>query len=460
MGQWHTRTIDRLSAADVGNLLVDRPGMAFHVGLLARLEGDASAGAALAESVAVAVEAHLDRVPRLRQRVVWPGFGCGRPYWHDHVRFAIADHVHHHEVAAPGDEAALLRAVASIDEELLDRTLPLWQLWVLTGLEGQAAAVYFELHHAVADGIAAVATMAALLEPVAGTGPDHVSQVWVPEAAPSTWALCVDNLRGRARDLAHAAAYLRHPVSSARHAVAVVRSARADLSGPRAPRCSLNRPLGPHRSVTLVHAPLDAVKSTGRGADASVNDVVLAAVAGGLRALFAARGERLDAPVTVSVPMSTRPAGDAGGGNRVTVERIPVPVNDRDDAAVLRAIAAVTRARKRLGRVSGYSVLTSELLPLWVRRRIMDRFATADQRLVNLFVTNVAGPPEPLALAGRRIHDAYPVAPIAGNVTLGVAVLSYAGELHFVIHADAAANPDVEVMASGMRATLANLTSA
>lgn len=460
MAKLHGRSVDRLTAADVGNLFVDRPGMAFHVGLLARLDGDKTPGAALTESVAATVEARLDRVPRLRQTVMWPRFGCGRPYWWDHEGFAIADHVRHREVAAPGDEAALLRAVAAIDEELLDRALPLWQLWVLTGLEGSAAAVYFKLHHAVADGIAAVATIGALLEPVAGSGIVDKAPAWVPEVAPSTWVLIIDNWRGRAGDLAHAAAYLRHPVVSARHGAAVTRSMSAELRLARAPRCSLNRPLGPHRSATLLHAPLGAVKSVAHAAGASVNDVVLAAVAGGLRALFIARGERLDAPVSVSVPMSTRPAGDTSGGNQVTAERIPVPVDAPDDATALRRIAAATKARKRLGRVSGYSVLSSELLPLWVRRWVMERFATADQRMINLFVTNVAGPPEPLALAGRRILDAYPLAPIAGNVTLCVAVLSYAGELYFVIHTDAEANPDVEIMAAGMRATLGNLITA
>lgn len=450
----------RLSAGDVGNLFVDRPGMPFHVGLLARLECKGLAAATLRDSIAAAVEQRLDLVPRLRQTVVRPRLGGGRPFWWDHDRFAIGDHVRHLQVEAPGDEAALLRAVAVIDEELLDRSLPLWQLWVLTGLTGEGAAVYFKLHHAVADGLAAVVTMAALLDPVPGAARDATGSGWVPAAPPSVWNLVVDNLQGRTRDLAHAAAYLRRPVASARHAVAVARSAVADLGGRRAPRCSLNRPLGPRRSVTLLHVPLADVKAAGHAVGGSVNDVVLAAVAGGLRDLFVHRGERLGAPVSVSVPVSMRPAGDTSGGNQVTVERIPITVDDPDDAGVLRRVVAATKARKELGGVSGYNVLGSELLPLRLRRWVMDRFATSNQRMVNLFVTNVPGPPAPLSLAGHRVLDAYPVAPIAGNVTLGVAVLSYAGELYVVIHADPDANPDVEVMADGMRASLGSLLSA
>lgn len=450
--------MDRLSSSDVGNLFVDRAGMPFHVGLLARLDAPGTTGTVLTESIAAVVETRLSLVPRLRQTVVWPRFGCGRPYWWDCAGFAIGDHVRHVGVDAPGDEAALLRTIARIDAELLDRSRPLWELWVLTGLAGDGAAVFFKLHHAVADGIAAVATLGALLDPAPGDGPGPPGKAWTPARPPPTWTLVADNIGGRARDIAHAAAYALHPVASAAHAAAVVRSAVADLRGSRGtPRCSINAALGPHRTVTLIDVPLADVRAAGHAVGGSVNDVVLAAVAGGLRALFAGRRERPRGPVSVSVPMSMRTRDDAGGGNQVAVEWIPVPVDDADDARVLRRIADTTRARKRLGRVSGYNALASELVPLRLRRWIMDRFATSNQRMVNLFVTNVPGPPALLRLGGHRILDAYPVAPLAGNVTVGVAVLSYAGVLYTVVHADPDANPDIDVMAAGMRSTFAHL---
>lgn len=442
----------RLSAGDVGNLLVERAGMPFHVGLLARLEGREASPEALAAAVAGAVEARLALVPKLRQIVVWPRFGCGRPYWCDHERFTIGEHVRHLRVEAPGDEAALLAAVARLDAEILDRERPLWQLWVLTGLASEGAAIYFKMHHAVADGIAAVATLGALLDPPGvGAPPADAHRPWVPSPPPSRWELVEDNARGRARDVARALAYLVHPTASARHLAAVVRSGIAEMAGSRkTPRCSLNRPLGPRRSITTMHVPLAEAKAAAHAAGGSVNDVVLTVVGGGLRALFAARDERPSAPIAVSVPMSMRSAGGDPAGNQVAVQRIPVPVDEADDQRLLARVVETTGARKRLGRVSGYNALASELIPLHLRRWVMDRMATADQKMVNLFVTNVPGPTAPLRLGGRRLLDAYPVAPLAGNVTVGVAVFSYAGELYVVVHADPDANPDVDVMAAGM----------
>lgn len=445
--------IERLSAGDVGNLYVDRAGMPFHVGLLARLDGPVPDGAALVEGITTAVEARLDVVPRLRQTVAWPTFGGGRPYWSDATTFAIGDHVRHLELPPPGDGDALAARCAVIDAEIMDRERPLWQLWVLTGLASGGAAIYFKLHHAVADGIAAVATLGALLDPpVVGASPPDAHRPWVPSPPPSRWELVEDNARGRARDVASALANLLHPTASARHLAAVVRSGVADFAGSRkTPRCSLNGPLGPRRSITTMHVPLAEAKAAAHAAGGSVNDIVLTVVGGGLRALFAARNERPSAPIAVSVPMSMRAADGDPAGNQVAVQRIPVPVDEAGDHRLLTRVVETTRARKRLGRVSGYNALASELIPLHLRRWVMDRMATADQKLVNLFVTNVPGPTVPLGLGGRRLLDAYPVAPLAGNVTVGVAALSYAGELYIVVHADPDANPDVDVMAAGMR---------
>lgn len=454
--------VERLAVADIGNLFIDRPGMPFQVELLAHLDGAVTSGAALTESIAAAVESRLGLVPRLRQKVVWPRWGCGRPYWCDDARFDIAEHVHHVELSAPGDDAALLDVCATIDAEVLDRSRPLWRLSVVTGLEGRRAAVLFKLHHAVADGLAAIATLAALLDPP-GTpdnpGEDCAGAVkWEPAPAPRARTLVADNVERRLRDVAHALGHLAHPVESARHLAALVASARSDLTATRAPRTSFNRPLGPRRSLTLLHVPLADVKDAAHAAGGTVNDVVLTAVAGGLRALLLARGESVADPIVISVPMSMRTApGDRAGGNAVSAVPVPVPVDTADDDATLSRIVATTRERKRFGRVSAYDLLSSELLPQWLQRWIMGHFATTDQHMVNLFVTNVAGPPEAVHLAGRRIVDAYPVAPLGGNVTLGVAVLSYAGELHVTLHADPDAIDDVDVMAAGMDSAFTRL---
>jgi diacylglycerol O-acyltransferase len=266
-------------------------------------------------------------------------------------------------------------------------------------------------------------------------------------------------VRRRVFAVLHLLGAVRHPLRAVRRTAGMWRAAMEDIEvGRHGHVASFNTLIGPRRRLALVQTRLPEVKRAGRAMGATVNDVVLAAVAGGGRALLAHRHEVAPGGVLqVSVPMSTRTATDEPGGNRVTMMLVPVPVDEADARERLRQIATVTRARKQLGRASVNFLLGSDLMPEWLIRWVMDRFMTTEQHMVNLFVTDVTGPDVEMRLAGVRLDDAYPIAPISGNVPIGVAVMSYGDQLNMLVHADPDSCPDLEHFVSGINASFMDL---
>jgi WS/DGAT/MGAT family acyltransferase len=214
----------------------------------------------------------------------------------------------------------------------------------------------------------------------------------------------------------------------------------------RAPRTSLNRPIGVERRLALVRHSLAATKDAAHVAGATVNDVILAAVAGGLREALQARGERVDGLVLrVSVPVSLHRRPDAARGNLDGPMAVPVPVGEPDAARRLRLIAAETAARRVRARPRVFvGVLGSRRV-----QRVLMRYMR-HQRMVNAYVANVVGPPKPLMLAGARLLEVFPMVPITANLTLGIGVLSYAGQLNLTVVADRDSWPDLPVFLEGL----------
>jgi WS/DGAT/MGAT family acyltransferase len=224
------------------------------------------------------------------------------------------------------------------------------------------------------------------------------------------------------------------------------------------PRTSLTRPIGRSRRLAVLSVPLEPVHAVAHAHKASINDAVLAAVAGGLRAVLASRGEPADVTLRASVPVSLRAAehGAAGGlGNRVGVLIVPLPLRERDALRRMELIADATRQEKVRARQAGPLAVMTTTLGIRLALPLLRR-----QRLVSVFVTNVPGPTTPLHLAGARLLRAYPAGPIAGNVTLGVGVLSYAGGLGLGLTADAEAWPDLPVFVDALRESFDALTGA
>jgi WS/DGAT/MGAT family acyltransferase len=355
--------------------------------------------------------------------------------WVDARRVDLERHVR--VVDAGGD---LLPAVERIRRRPLDRSRPLWELWFLTGLPDGRVGCFVRAHHAIADGVGGVATLAGLL------GGAHVTTSPV-QPEPSASALLVDNLRRWWRALAGVASRVGHPWATLRAVRDGWPAVREIFGEEQAPRTSVNRPLGPGRRLAVVRTRLDVIKEIAHAHDATVNDVLLAAIAGGLRDLLRARGEPVgNLVLRAFVPVAAR--RERPGGNRTGTMVVPLPVGEADPARRLRLIADETAVRRTLRHLSG-----ATLFPNAVLQRAFLK-AMSHQRWVNTYVANVPGPPERLRIAGAPLLELFPMVPLIGNVTLGIGALSYAGQFTITIVADADACPDIDVFTEGLRTAL------
>jgi WS/DGAT/MGAT family acyltransferase len=312
---------------------------------------------------------------------------------------------------------------------------------------------YLKLHHVVADGPAGVAAFGALLD-LAADPPTPAAPPWTPTPIPTARELLGDNLRRRRRELARGWSGLAHPTRTLRQAQAAWPAWREVFTEQRAPQTSLNHPVGPHRRLAIIGGRLDLTKQLAHLHQAKVNDVVLAAVAGGLRQLLAGRGEpvgQLVLRAMVPISLHQEQPGQAHG-NQPGWMMVPLPLGEPDPERRLELIAAETAARIHQARPQAGSGIFRFLAAqrAWYRH-------FPQQRSVNLVVTNVPGPPVPLYLAGARLLELFPVVPVMGNLTLVVAVLSYAGQLNLTAVADPDGCPDLEVFAQGVRSALDDL---
>jgi diacylglycerol O-acyltransferase len=447
----------RLSVQDAGFLYLEHAGLPQHVAILAVAEGGPlhdPHGRLRMDAVRQELVGRLQLIPRLRQRVLCPRVGQGLPLWVDDPTFDPANHVHAVHLPAPGDQRELLGLCDQLCLRLLDRARPLWELWLVTGLANGRVGLVLKLHHTLADGLAAVQIAGVLLD---GTpdAPSPTPPPWQPRPTPSGWALVADNLAGRSATLAAALARLRHPRKLAAQARVLAGAAQLAAGGRRhRPRSLLRRPVGGRRRLAVVRAQLAEVKAVAHAHGATVNDLLLAAVTGGLRALLLARGAPVDGLILyASVPVALRAQTDTAGlGNQVGLMVVPLPVGEPDPVQRLVQVARATTERKRrperlasLRPVGSLTIL-----------RALNRYSR-HQRIVDVFVTNVPGPQRPLYLLGARLLEAFPVVQVAGNVPLSVAVLSYAGQLNIGIQSDPDGCPDLDVFADGLRESLEEL---
>jgi WS/DGAT/MGAT family acyltransferase len=451
-----TRRLERLTASDLFLLLWDDYGWSTDIGGLAILDGTRLLdpdGRVRIEAVRRQLEPRLHLVPRFRQLLYRPRRGLGWPLWVDAPSFDLSDHIRVQALATPGDEAQLLQACQELARRRLDTARPLWELWLLPGLPERRVGVFLRLHHAFADGTAALAAFATLLD-LTADAPTPVAPGWTPTPIPTAGELLRDNLRRRRQELGRGWSGLAHPGRTLRLARRAVPAWREVLTEQRAPRTSLNHPVGTDRRLAIVRGRLDLTKQIAHIHHAKVNDVVLAAVAGGLRELLASRGE--DVPGLVQRAMVTisehqqQPGQERG--NKPGWMMVPLPLGEPDPVRRLELIAAETAARKRKARPQAGSGIFRFVAGQRVWYRLFPR-----QRSVNLVVTNVPGPPAPLYLAGARLLELFPMMPTMGNLTLVVAALSYTGQLNLTAVADRDRCPDVEVFAQGVRNALDDL---
>ncbi len=448
--------MERLGAQDLASVAGDDAGWPWDIGAIGILDGTGLAdgdGRFKIEAVRRAIEPRLHLVPHARQLLYRPRPGLGWPLWADAASFDIADHVRAVPLAAPAGQTEFLAACEQLRRRGLDRSRPRWQAWFLPGLDGGRVGVFLRMHHAMADGVAGVAAFSAMFDPAAGA-PAPAAPPWAPAPAPSASELLRDNARRRARELGRSLSGLSDPGRMLRRARGTWPAWR-EAAGQRAPRTSLNRGrIGPDRRLALVRGDLGRAKTIAHAHGGTVNDVVLAAVAGGLRDLLLARGEavadlvlRASVPVSLHQERSGRPQG-----NQVGWMVVPLPAGEPCPARRLELIAAATAELKKNARPE----ITSGIFRFILAQRAFNLFLP-HQRYLNTFITNVPGPPAPLYLAGAPLLEVFPVLAITGNMALGAAVMSYAGQLNLTAVADRDRCPDVEVFVEGVRRALDEL---
>lgn len=416
--------IDRATADDLMSLASDVGSAPMQVGAVVLLDTDAGFDPQLA---AVAIAERIRTVPRLRQRLVPTALGCGRPVWIDDADFHLEEHVRSIVCTAPGDEDALLAVAADVVGTRLPADRPLWRLTIVTGLDGGASALVVAFHHVLADGIGGLAVLANLVDDSVAPPVDGF-----PRPAPSARALARDAARARLVTLTELPASLRRVGA----AIAQLRPAASAHLAP----CSLNRPTGARRQFAVVRADLDDVRRTAHAHGATVNDVVLTAVATALHTLLLSRGEPVDRFV-VSVPVSARREASATQlGNQVGVIPMDLPATG-DPLSRLRAIADTTRAAKQTSRAASTAVL-GPVFRLLARLGLFRWFINR-QRMVHTFVTNLRGPDAELSFLDAPIRELLAIAVVTGNVSVSFAVLSYAGTLRVTVIADPEVCPDL-----------------
>ncbi|MFP5365048.1 MAG: WS/DGAT/MGAT family O-acyltransferase [Thermoleophilia bacterium] len=447
-----------MSALDASFLHQERAGARVHVASITVFDGPTPSYDELREHI----ESRLHLVPRFRQRLAGVPLDQGRPVWVDDPHFNLRYHLRHAGVPAPGSEEQLKNLAGRLFAQRLDRTKPLWELYLVDRLRDGGFALVAKSHHALVDGISAVDITTVLFDTqpdVPPSGPPR--KPWAPRPLPTPAQLLSDALIERATRPAEAVRSARALVRAPRHALASTRNGLQAIgaltfAGLRpVPPTPLNVEVGPHRRYTWVDAELAVLQRVKDALGGTVNDAVLAVVAGALGRFFRHRGIDTDGlTLTALVPVSVRAEAEQGAlGNEVAPMWALLPVGIEDPVrqhAAIRDATAVEDERQAIG------ARTLTELAGFASPTIMSQAARLQQsqRFFDLVVTNVPGPQQPLYLLGRRLRAVYPVVPLARRQALGIAVMSYDGRLGFGLLGDYDEMSDLDTLADFLRASI------
>jgi diacylglycerol O-acyltransferase / wax synthase len=455
---------DRLSAVDASFLHQERRASHMHVGAIVLMDGPVPTR----EQFTRHIESRLDLVPRYRQKLAFPRFEMGRPFWIDDPRFNIDYHVRHTALPAPGSMEQLRGIAGRIFSQRLDRSKPLWEIWLVQGLADGGFALVSKTHHALVDGVSGVDIATVLFDLAPTPPPPPENGQWAPEQEPSQAELVAEGIK----------AAIRAPGRIAGEAAKVVRDPSATLDKARgaiegvgeiawaglnpAPDVPLNVPIGPHRRIFWHQSQLADFKAVKDALGGTVNDAFLTVVAGGLGHWLRSRGVRTEGlELRALVPVSIRSKDEHHAlGNRITAVRGPLPVYAKDPVDRLRIVresmADVKDSKQALG-AEVISGLEDFAPPTLLAQASRLNFST---RLFNLIVTNVPGPQFPLYMMGREMQEIVPVAFLPENHGLAIAAMSYNGKLDFGLLGDYDAMPDLHRLADYFGESLEELLTA
>jgi len=446
--------MQRMTGMDAAFLYAETPTM--HLQSLGVIVLDPPAGGkplGLRELTAV-LTARMHLLPSFRRRAVSIPAGIDHPLWIEDPDFEIESHLHAVTVAPPGGHGELEAFVGQMASHPVDRSRPLWEMWLLDGFDDGSIAIVAKLHHAIMDGAGGAEMLASLfdLSPEPGDA-ERPAEPWTPDEVPRWATLVTSSLASFAARQARVPSEVAYTLSGLTGTVRTWISQRVSgTAGPlTAPRTPFNAPLSPRRVVSLHDVPLRAVVETKNAFGTKVNDVVLAASAAALRGYLAARGAVPDRPLIAAVPVAD-PANrtESGFGNSVSAMLVALPMDDLDPVERLRAARDRANASKQLSVAYGPEMLrhlTGFVAPavLSSASRLYSglHLAGLHPPVANLVISNVAGPPIDLYLAGARLRAAYPLGPVMEGMGVNITVLSASDELCVGIIADAELVDDV-----------------
>jgi diacylglycerol O-acyltransferase len=460
---------DRMSPQDASFLHLEDPVTHLHIGSVSVMEGPPPAYAEVRDMIA----GKLPLVKRYRQVVRTVPFDLGRPVWVDDPYFDVEYHVRHTALPHPGSERELRNLVGRLMAQKLDRGRPLWEIWMVEGLDGGEWALVSKVHHCMVDGVAGTDLLGLIFdatpEPVR-----HAPEDWTPGLAPAAWELAAEAVVAMlgspfemARLLRAQTRVPRRALAQAADAVSGIRAAAGSMRAVSA--ASINGPIGPNRRWVSASVPVSDIKEVRRRLGGTFNDVVLALITRGFRDLLQARRESTEAPIRALVPVSVRgrdasgrAVGDGTLANKVSAIFADLPVGDADAVERLQTISAQMAGLKESKQALAGETLTqltgfAPPLLLSLGARLASK---VHQRTVNTVTTNVPGPQFPLYAAGRKMVKIFPFVPLAMQLRVGVAIFSYDGACSFGITGDYDGAPDIQVLADGIDAGMAELLAA
>ena len=464
--------MERFTGQDASFLYMETPSVHMHTLKVAVIDLPAKIPYAdVFDLVRVSMESKLHLVPRLRWRPVEVPGGLHHPMWVNDPTFNIGRHLYRSKIAAPGGHLEMDQAIAEIASIQLPRDRPLWETWLLEGLADGGVVLVTKIHHSLADGVASAAMLAKVMNLEADQDDLNApNPAWVPDPIPSRRRLVTAAFRDQRHQLGALGPLMKRTVKGGVNVLQNIKHRATAVPLPFVtPRTVFNRTLSPRRSFATTSLSVADLKAVKNAAGVTLNDVVLATVAGALDRFFEARGESLSKPLIASVPMSVATPGDAPreAGNRVANLFTSLCNDVRDPLERLHKIHAVTAQSKEVQRQLGVETLLdwSEAAPAGLYRWILGSFSQAGLAEfmpppANLIISNVRGPDHPLFVAGARLRTIYSVGPAVEGIGLNITGWSYCGDLAMALIADAEAIPDPHIITNALRPVLAELLQA
>ena len=458
---------ERLSAQDNTFLLWERPTVHMHVAATAIYDASTVSnkdGGVDIGAFKRSVESVLHLIPRYRQKLKWIPYE-NHPVWVDDRHFNLDYHIRHTSLPRPGTLAQLQQLAARIMGQQLDRSKPLWEHWVIEGLEGNRFAVVSKVHHCMIDG-AAGADLATVLMSLDPNWDPPAPQAYIPRPAPSATELVRDEWIRRLSfpfAIARGIRNFNHETEDIRHEIWKRVQAVSELVGyaiKGASETPLNGTLSPHRQLDWMEMDLEEIKSVRRALGCTVNDIVLATVAGGVRSYMLRRRvnpDKLD--YRVSAPVSVRRDNEKHDlGNRVSSWIVRLPVDRPDPIKRLDAIHRITQRLKKSEQALAVEMLMAAAD--WAPSQLLSLGSQATSGPINMIVTNVPGPQVPLYMTGAKLLQMFPQVPLLENTGLGVALFSYDGKLFWGFNADPSLVPDLPYFVKAIRKSFDELKEA